>query len=349
MLGGVYKWWTLLSLFGSTAADAAAVARPAFDRLSVLRGGAAEQAKTGKVWVTSTFTRDHVRFAWELPGYLGAYVNPLSACDPKTIESVMCTVNSINTCPYCTGLHGTLARMASVDKMEGPAVEFAKVFATEGGRGAAVQKAFDKLVAAEGVGRAKNIRALCWALLWGKTTGNSINVVRGKLLSGKLWKLTPFDLIMFAFYGPLFLIIGVMNAGLQFAPNVRQSRAQRGRPRLAHVVLLPPLPCRWLPRLHVRRVVLLAGAAVVLDPLWRHPLVAADASHSACGPRLPRAPRARGTVWRPQPLGLLLHSGRGVERPTIASSLAACRAPRPERGGPLSHARAGSTHACTVV
>ena len=77
-----------------------------------------------------------------------------------------------------------------------------------------------QLVAAEGTGRAKNIRALCWALHWGKTTGNSINAVRGKILSGRLWKLTPFDLIMFAYYGPLFLIIGVLNAGLTLAPAV---------------------------------------------------------------------------------------------------------------------------------
>ena len=32
--------------------------------LMKLRGGA-EQYKTGKVWVTSSFTRDHVRLAWE--------------------------------------------------------------------------------------------------------------------------------------------------------------------------------------------------------------------------------------------------------------------------------------------
>ena len=83
--------------------------------------------------------------------------------------------------------------------MSSPAVDFAKTFAEEAGRGAAVRAAFDKLVAAEGTGRAKNIRSLCWMLLWGKTTGNSINAVRGKLLSGKLWKISPFDLIMFLY------------------------------------------------------------------------------------------------------------------------------------------------------
>ena len=63
-------------------------------------------------------------------------------------------------------------------------------------------------------------RALCWALLWGKTTGNTINSVRGKLVSLKWWKISPFELIMFLYYGPLFLVIGVLNAGLTLAPRV---------------------------------------------------------------------------------------------------------------------------------
>ena len=152
MLGGLFKWCTIASLFSCAAADSAPLARPALNKLQHLRGGAAEQTKTGKVWVTSSFTRDHVRLAWELPGYLGAYVNPFSAIEPKTIESVMLTINSINTCPYCTGLHGELARMAAVDKMAGPAVDFAKVFATESGRGAAVQDAFAKVRSIEAHG-----------------------------------------------------------------------------------------------------------------------------------------------------------------------------------------------------
>ena len=85
--------------------NAVASPRPALLRL---RGGEDEQPKTGKVWVTSTFTRDHVRFMSELLHYLGAYVGP-RALSPKTIEAIMVTMNSINTCPYCTGLHGQLA------------------------------------------------------------------------------------------------------------------------------------------------------------------------------------------------------------------------------------------------
>jgi len=195
----------------------------ALPALLQLRGGggasAPEQPKTGKVWTTSTFTRDHVRFMVELPHYLGAYLGP-RALPPSTIESIMITVNSINTCPYCTGLHGQLARMANVDAVDksSPAVQFATTFAMEAGRGAKVVAAFKKLTATIGNGQALSVRALCWALLWGKTTGNSINMVRAKLVSLKWWKLTPFELIEFVYYAPLFLIIGILNAALVKAP-----------------------------------------------------------------------------------------------------------------------------------
>ena len=222
MLGGVYKWFLFVSLFGATQGSVVTRPnndkKPALARLTALRGG--EQPKTGKIWVTSTFTRDHCRFMAELPHYLGAYLGP-RALSPKTIEAVMVTVNSINTCPYCTGLHGELARMASTVIQKGsPEVSFATTFAEEAGRGAKVVAAYDKLVGKIGKGKALSVRALCWALLWGKTTGNSINIVRGKLVGLKWHKLSPFDLLMFLYYGPLFLIIGILNAGLAIAPTV---------------------------------------------------------------------------------------------------------------------------------
>lgn len=200
--------------------------RPALvgaSKLLRFRGGdaPAEQPKTGKLWTASTFTRDHVRFMAELPHYLSAYVVPGRALDPVVIESVMVTVNTINTCPYCTGLHGQLARMAKTEVNKGaPEVVYATAFAQEAGRGAKVRDAFDKLASSIGYGKALSVRALCWALLWGKTTGNSINSVRGKLLSFNWLKITPFDLLMFLYYGPLFLIIGILNAALVYFPHV---------------------------------------------------------------------------------------------------------------------------------
>jgi AhpD family alkylhydroperoxidase len=212
-----------LILCCSLAATTAIFPRPAPLRL---RGGGQkskteEQPKTGKIWVTSTFTRDHVRFMSELAHYLGAYAGP-RALSPPTIESIMVTMNSINTCPYCTGLHGQLARMAStkVDN-RAPEVVYAVAFAEEAGRGTKVRAAYAKLVGTVGEGKALSARALCWALLWGKTTGNSINSVRGKLLAPGRWlELSPFDLLLFLYYGPFFLVIGVLNAILTKSPQV---------------------------------------------------------------------------------------------------------------------------------
>jgi len=231
MLSNLYKWWLFAHLVAYSHTHSIKEARPSTplapalpvtkEPLAVLRLRGGEQAKTGKTWVTSTFTRDHVRFMAELPYYLGAYIHPFNSLDAKKLEEVMVTMNTVNTCPYCTGLHGELARMASADDTPRSAsITYAKTFAEETGRGDKVKAAFKALVDAEGLGRAKSTRALCWALLWGKTTGNSINCVRSKVLSGRPWTMTPFEVLMFLYYGPLFAVIGLTNAVLKFAPKV---------------------------------------------------------------------------------------------------------------------------------
>ena len=37
------------------------------------------------------------------------------ALEPRLNEAIMNTMNSVNTCPYCTGLHGELGRMAGIN------------------------------------------------------------------------------------------------------------------------------------------------------------------------------------------------------------------------------------------
>ena len=129
--------------------------------------------KTAKTWGPKTFVRDHVTIAGQLPAYLGAYVGPKAALAPKLTEAIMLTMNSIDACPYCTGLHGELARMAGTDEetYASAPVTFTTVFAKEAGRGNAVDAALGELKAAEGAARARSTRALCFALLWGKATG----------------------------------------------------------------------------------------------------------------------------------------------------------------------------------
>ena len=182
-----------------------------------------EPVKTGKTFTWSTLLRDHTRFVTILPNYLAAYIIPSYALSPTTIEGVMLTVNSHNTYPYCAGLHGQLARMAGMgqepDKFD-PAVGYAKTFAIEAGRGSDVDASFDVLVCQIGTARAKSVQALCWALLWGKTTGNTINNARDKILGMKLTSVGTLDVFVLAYYGPLFLVIGVLNKILKIIPGI---------------------------------------------------------------------------------------------------------------------------------
>lgn len=134
-------------------------------------------------------------------------------------------MNTVNTCPYCTGLHGQLARMAGVDKpnQSDPEVIYAATFANESGRGSDVASSYDALVTKIGSHKAQSVRALCWALLWGKTTGNTVNRSRDKILKFQWAQLRTVDLFVLAYYGPLFFVIGVLNKMLMFAPSIPKS------------------------------------------------------------------------------------------------------------------------------
>jgi len=189
-------------------------------------------------WGTSPLqcAADHFTILLSLPKILDSYVGP-NRMEPKLIESIMIAVNSVNNCPYCTGLHGELARMAGVEDPKGllesqtaaeartkvnhPAISFAVTFAKNQGRGRFVGTAYQALVESQGAGEAGCIRALCWFLFWGSIGGNTIN----SFLFGRLicrpkrdsWIL--FELLFFLYYGPLFLLIAVVNFLLQFFPK----------------------------------------------------------------------------------------------------------------------------------
>lgn len=182
----------------------------------------------GKIFTWSSLLRDHTRFITVLPSYLNAYIRPKYSLKPTTIESIMLTVNSYNTCPYCTGLHGQLARMSglqstSLSNSEGEnaaEVIYAKTFALESGRGSIADTAYDTLINEIGSKHATSVKALCWALLWGKTTGNTINNARDKLLKGQFNKVTSLDIFVLCYYGPLFAVIGVLNKILSVMPTI---------------------------------------------------------------------------------------------------------------------------------
>lgn len=71
-----------------------------------------------------------------------------------------------------------------------------------------------------GAPKAASTRALCFFLLWGKTTGNTVNSARRKLLTLRPWELSPTELFTLVYYGPLFAVIGLTNALLLLAPPV---------------------------------------------------------------------------------------------------------------------------------
>lgn len=167
---------------------------------------------------------------------MGAYMGR-NAVDPELNESVMVTVNSVNSCPYCEGLHGQLARMAGVENQEqlmkassveecrslvdDPAITFARVFAENDGRGAAVEEAFQSLEASTSSGLAGSIQALCWFLLWGSIGGNTINGFLARLRGkGKPNSSLIFEAGFFLYYGPLFAIIALVNLLLKAFPKV---------------------------------------------------------------------------------------------------------------------------------
>ena len=149
----------------------------------------------------------------------------------------MNTMNSVNTCPYCTGLHGELGRMAGINsyaiveggageaakQVSSPAIAYTKAFAEGCGRGPAVESTRAACVAAMGEGKTKSVEACCWYLQWGKTTGNTVNKVRNALFKPwTLYKVSLGELATFVYYTPLFIVVGVFNALLKIFPRVPQ-------------------------------------------------------------------------------------------------------------------------------
>ena len=115
-----------------------------------------------KVWTPQECLEDHRDVLLQLPFIMGAYVGP-NAIEPRLNESIMVAVNSANQCPYCTGLHGELARMAGHEVqqvsellcaksaeeartvIDEPAITYARIFAENGGRGDDVAAAYTEI------------------------------------------------------------------------------------------------------------------------------------------------------------------------------------------------------------
>ena len=171
-----------------------------------------------KMWTLGGCLADHRKVFSSLPSIMGAYVGK-HAVDPELNESVMVTVNSVNSCPYCEGLHGQLARMAGVENQEelmkaanveecralvdDPAITYARVFAENDGRGNLEEEGFQSLSQKTSAGFANSVRALCWFLLWGSIGGNTINGFLARLRGqGKPGSSALFELPVFPVLRP---------------------------------------------------------------------------------------------------------------------------------------------------
>ncbi|EKX37684.1 hypothetical protein GUITHDRAFT_165415 [Guillardia theta CCMP2712] len=198
-----------------------------------LKGGAPFDRKT---FTASTCLRDHIDIMKAIPGIYDAYAGP-NRLDPKTIEAIMLAVNSVNSCPYCTGLHCELGRMAGLkddtkrineaktskelqkvtnDKM----VNFARKFGEYNGRGACFEAEYQELVKSVGKGKANAIKSLCWFLHWGSISGNTLlSFYRGRLSGNpKKGSNLIFEILFALYYTPLYLLITATTCILKVFP-----------------------------------------------------------------------------------------------------------------------------------
>lgn len=157
------------------------------------------RGRSVKAWANWTEAlQDHRVFAMCWPRIFDAYIGP-NALDAALIEAVMLTVNSVNMCPFCSGLHMECGRMAGlaepgrldkarsvdecacfvVSEAHRAAVVYARAFAVADGRGKREAEAFAELTLAYGSGQAQAVRALCWFLYWGSYCGNTLNGALG--------------------------------------------------------------------------------------------------------------------------------------------------------------------------
>jgi AhpD family alkylhydroperoxidase len=182
-----------------------------------LNGGAAK-----KTFSLGSCLQDHFTIMSWIPAIFDAYAGP-NRIDPATNEAIMLAVNSVNDCPYCSGIHGELSRMAglgldsskksssksSKEAMDAAMIAYAKDFGRCNGRGECLSKKYAELETKIGKGNAASVQALCWFLHWGSISGNTLlSLYRGRLTGNpKPGSNILFEILFAAYYTPLYLVI----------------------------------------------------------------------------------------------------------------------------------------------
>lgn len=190
-----------------------------------------------KTWLSfGDLLRDHILIASHLPAIALAYVGKYSI-EPKVSEAIMLTMNSVNHCGYCTGLHGELGRMAGIDvatckkldnatslkettdAMDHSALVFCRAFALKDGM--KIEGDVKKLEGKESKGNSASIVALCWFLHWGSFGGNTLNALFARMSGDKKEGSSALlEWFMLLYYGPLYLVIVLVSALLSVLPPV---------------------------------------------------------------------------------------------------------------------------------
>lgn len=190
-----------------------------------------------KTWCSfGDLLRDHVLIASQLPSIALAYVGSHSI-EPSITEAIMLTMNSVNNCGYCTGLHGELGRMSGIPvdtckklnsaksleettaAMDQPHVLYSRKFALKDGKDMSSENTTldNKL----GKGSSASVQALCWFLHWGSFGGNTINAFPSRVSGNKKeGSSLLLEVFMILYYGPLYIVIVVVSGLLSVLPVV---------------------------------------------------------------------------------------------------------------------------------
>lgn len=187
-----------------------------------------------KIWTWQGSLQDHVRFLVNLPFF---FVAPL-LLTPKAVETVHLSVNSINRCNFCTGLHCEIGRMAGLKDVNtvnecaklvseeenvelGIFSKYGAAFGKYNGRGEVVDDLFNTITSEKGFMIARSVQGLAFFLMWGSISGNTLisfyrGTLRGNMREGSN---IYFEVLFALYYSVLFAVITAVSKLLSFFPS----------------------------------------------------------------------------------------------------------------------------------
>jgi len=187
-----------------------------------------------KIWTWQGSLQDHVRFLVHLPFF---FVAPL-LMPPKAVETIHLSVNSINKCPFCTGLHCEIGRMAGLKDVTavnecgklvsqeennefGIFSQYGSAFGKYNGRGEVVDELYQMIANEKGVMIARSVQGLAYFLTWGSMSGNTLvsfyrGTLRGNMKEGSN---LVFEVLFALYYSVLFAVITAVSKILSYFPS----------------------------------------------------------------------------------------------------------------------------------